>query len=168
MKARLALIALLLQQSLVGAAGPELPPGWRQPTEPELADGWRAGCENRCAWTAADFNADGLADGAFIAIDDVRHRGGLLVGLNTPSGRQDWHMLDEFELSSLSVMGLRVQTTGPVAVLCVQDTANCGKDGKAAVQLRQPALSYFKHEATESVFVWQPSDQSFRRLWLSE
>ena len=168
MKARLALIALLLLQSLVCAAGPELPPGWRQPTERELADGWRAGCENRCAWIAADFNADGLTDQALLAIDDVRHRGGLLAGLSTPSGRKDWHLLDEFELSRLSVMGLRVQAAGLLRVLCTEGTANCGRDGKAAVRVPQPAISYFKHEATESIFVWQPGDQSFKRLWLSE
>ena len=168
MKTLFALLALLLQQSFVAAAEPELPLGWRQLAKSELMDPWRDGCANRCAWMAADFNADGRTEGAFIAVNEKRRTGGLLVFLYTRSGKQTWHVLDEFDLSVLSVMGVRTQPNDQVRALCANGTSNCGKDGKVGVTVRQPAISYFKYEATESVFIWRRSNQGFKRLWLSE
>ena len=75
-------LVLLLSPIPAVAGGPALPEGWRLPNSDELGASWRTGAL-RNAVVLADFNGDGLSDGAYVAVrsdgsgfgDDARDGG---------------------------------------------------------------------------------------------
>jgi len=151
------------------ASGPVFPPGWRSPTNEELQDSWRNDCPNRCAWVAADFNGDHLVEGAFLAVHEKRKVFGLLAFVYSKPGREHWFVLDEIkDPSFVTVMGVQSYSPGIYRVMCFENEKNCGPDGRRALKLTLPSISYFKSESASSIYYWHESKKRFVRAWESD
>lgn len=151
-----------------------LPDGWRYPTTEELSDEpGRKDSPTKLAKAIADFNGDGINDEAFLLKSTKFSGEGLFVHLSDKQKVFRWIKLDvidwgpKYPKVNLS-MGISIAKPGKYKTACGKGYFECKKDEPEVIQLKQPALDYFKFESANSFFVWDEKTAIFKRIWMSD
>lgn len=171
-----AALLLLSAHPATAADAIRLPDGWRLPTKQELADEQlRTRSPSKYAKAVADFNGDGVPDEAFLLKSTKFSGEGLQVRLSNGRKGFRWVVLDTIdwgaEYPSVPLaMGIATVKPGSYEYLCIEEGNDCneGGDGKRKINLKRPALEYFKFESAASAFYWKSEKKSFIRIWISD
>lgn len=173
MKIAILLVTLCLMPLLVLAQSAELmpPEGWRFPTEADYTDSWK---EFRATipvpfHAQADFNGDGLPDGAWILLSTQDTSGGLFVFLAQKEGPPKAIFLDQDPgVYKAQYMGIKIVPPGKYQTACGKGYFKCGPSEPRVLHLARPAISYFLYNSTESFFWWDTKSGLFQRTWISK
>ncbi|MDP2277699.1 MAG: hypothetical protein Q8K51_05690 [Nitrospirota bacterium] len=142
---------------------------WRTPTKSELAHDldWRKEDPNLYLKAKADFDGDGKEDTASLLINDKKNKMGLFVELSSRPGKRI--KLDEIEDKSwIEVMGITVAKPGNYKTACGKGYFDCEKGEPEALNLKLPAIDYFKEGSANSFFIWDKKTKQFQRIWMSD
>jgi hypothetical protein len=164
MKLWLSILLFLLMTNSVYSSGPTLPKQYRMPTEEELSAEWRKGDANKYATVAADFNGDGLVDGAFLVVDEKHKKLVLMVVLINKDFSETWLKLQNMDLAALKYQGIAL--IKPSIVTVYKGEAN--ENSKQAKTLKFNSIKSFSSEGPSSVFFWDLSKYQFKQLWLTK
>ena len=174
------LAALLLVPTILPAAQPALPEGWRFATPDELSDDseYRNASPTQFVRAVADFNGDDIPDWAYL-VKSTRFSGeGLVLSLSCGPGCSRWITLDsinwgpDYPSVGLS-MGIDIIPPGTYEYICVEAQNDCvppereGR-GRPTITIHNPGLTYFKLESASSFFYWDPDRAIFIRVWSSD
>lgn len=165
MKLWLSALLLLLTINSAYAGGPTLPKEYRMPTDEELSSTWRKADADKYASIAADFNGDGLVDGAFLVVDKKHKKLVLMVVLfNTDSSEKTWHELQTMDYATLKYQGIALIKPSTVSVYKGEATENT----KHPITLKFNSIKSFSSEGPSSIFFWDASKKQFQRHWLTK
>jgi hypothetical protein len=143
--------------------------GWRVPTKAELADdtGWRKDDKALYLTAKADFDGDGKQDKVILLINDKKNKMGLFVELSSQPGKKI--KLDEMDDKVwIQVMGVTVAKPGKYKTACGKGYWACEKGEPASLNLKLPAIDYFKEGSANSFFIWDKTTMQFKRIWISD
>jgi hypothetical protein len=158
------ILLFFLITNSVYASGPTLPKQYRFPTEEELSAEWRKGDADKYATIAADFNGDGLVDGAFLVVDEKHKKLVLMIVLINKDFSETWLKLQSMDLAALKYQGIALIRPSTVTVYKGEAVEN----NKQAKTLKFNSIKSFSSEGPSSVFFWNPSKQRFHQLWLTK
>ena len=157
------IIAILTITSASYAGGPVLPEPWRLPTKSELDASWRS-ASDRSASVSADFNADGLVDGAFVVLSADGARFGVVAFLSSKSGAERWFTIPDFPKYGYLNLGVREREPGTYRVY-----GPLGNDDpKVEIELKNHGFSFFQPESSSTLVVWSEADGRFEQHSESE
>jgi hypothetical protein len=159
-----AALFFLLMTNSVYASGPTLPNQYRMPTEEELSGEWRKGDADKYATVAADFNGDGLIDGAFLVVDEKQKKLVLMAVLINKDFSETWLKLQNMDLAALKYQG--VALINPSAVTLYKGAVS--ENNKQAKTLKFNSIKSFSSEGPSSVFFWDSAKQRFQQFWLTK
>jgi hypothetical protein len=168
-------LALSYAGSVPAALG--LPKDWRLPTETEASDQQRNDMPGRYARVVADFNGDGIDDEALLLKSQRFSGEALWVKLSVRNNDPQWVQLARIDWGRDYpnvdlAMGVKVIPPGTYSYICVDGSRACDKgldhQGRPKITTDRPGILYFKFESAASMFIWDPSRQKFRRLWVSD
>ncbi len=143
--------------------------GWRKPDNKELGNdySWRKEDPNLYLTAKADYDGDGKEDMAFLLINDKENKMGLFVELGSRPGKKI--KLDQFDDKSwLEVMGIAVAKLGKYKTACGKGYFDCEKGEPKTLDLKLPAIDYFKEGSANSFFIWNKKTNQFKRIWMSD
>jgi hypothetical protein len=143
--------------------------GWRVPAKADLADesGWRNVDKSLYLTVSADFDGDGKKDKASLLINDKKNKMGLFVELSSQPGKKI--RLDETDDKSwIQAMGITIAKPGKYKTACGKGYWACEKGEPASLNLKLPAIDYFKEESASSFFIWDKKTKQFKRIWISD
>jgi hypothetical protein len=142
---------------------------WRVPTKAELADetGWRKDDKTLYLTAEADFDGDGKQDNVSLLVNDKKNSMGLFVELSSQPGKKI--KLDEIDDKSwIQVMGVTVAKPGKYKTACGKGYWACEDGEPAVLNLKLPAIDYFKEGSANSFFIWDKKTKQFKRIWISD
>lgn len=148
----------------VYASGPTYPKQYRNPTKEELSSEWRKADQEKYATIAADFNGDGLVDGAFLLVDENHKKLDLMVVLINNDFPETWIKLQSMDYAAFKYQGVALVEPTTVSVY-ESDTA---EETKRPVILRFNSIKSFSTEGSSSIFTWDSSEKQFQQNWLSK
>jgi hypothetical protein len=157
-------LLLILLASPIYASGPTLPKQYRVPTEDELSSEWRKDAPDRYASVAADFNGDGLVDGAFLAVDEKHKKLVLMVVLFKKDSSEIWLKLQTMDYAALKYQGITLVKPSTISAYKGEATENT----KHPITLKFNSIKSFSSEGPSSVFFWDQSRHQFKHLWLTK
>lgn len=164
------LMALLMQGVSCHAENhmPYLPDDWEFPEVKDISnEKWRQGMPGKALVISGDFDADKLTDYAVLATHKTGESSGLLVYLSRESGNNGWQVLDLFE-GSVNAIGIDLYPPGDYRVLCVDESENCGDDGKYEIRIYNDSISYYRVASSGSIFIWNVQNARFDQIWESD
>ncbi|MCJ7547619.1 MAG: hypothetical protein MUP30_12500 [Deltaproteobacteria bacterium] len=164
MKLWLSVLSIILLASSIYASGPTLPKQYRMPTEDELSSEWRKGDSDKYASVAADFNDDGLVDGAFLVVDEKHKKLVLTVVLINKDFSETWLKLQTMDFAALKYQGIALIKPSTVSVY----RGEANENTKHPITLKFNSIRSFSSEGPSSVFFWDPSKHQFQHLWLTK
>ncbi len=165
MKSILIAIALLLPLELPAQDFTD----WRKPDNKELGNdySWRKEDPNLYLTAKADFDGDGEKDKAFLLINGTENKMGLFVELSSQPGKKI--KLDESDDKGwIEVMGITVAKPGKYKTACGKGYFDCKKGEPKKLNLKLPAIDYFKEGSANSYFIWDTTKKKFNRIWMSD
>lgn len=65
-------------------------------------------------------------------------------------------------------MGLAVLPEGRYRTACGKGYFECEEGEPEEIDVKFPALSFFKFESAASAFYWDRRDAAFKKIWLSD
>jgi hypothetical protein len=68
----------------------------------------------------------------------------------------------------MKAMSVEPPAPGRYETACSKGYWDCQSSEPEVLELRNPAVFFFKEESAASVYVWVPSTKQFRRIWLSD
>jgi hypothetical protein len=142
---------------------------WRTPAKSELTDAsdWRKEDPELYLTAKADFDGDGKEDTARLMINAKENKMGLFVELGSHHGKKI--RLDEIDGKSwIDVIGITVAKPGKYKTACGKGYWDCKKDEPEALNLKLPAIDYFKEGSANSFFIWDKKTKQFKRIWMSD
>jgi hypothetical protein len=145
-------------------SGPTLPKEYRVPTNQELSAEWRKGDPGAFATVNADFNGDGLVDGAFLIVDDSRKELVLMVSLINKDSSETWLKLQAMDYAALKYQGIAL--IKPSALTVYKGTGN--DEEKQSMTLEFNSIKSFSSEGASSIFSWDASKRQFKQYWLTK
>jgi len=152
--------------------GDDVPRGWRRPEADETAQAWRDGSEHRYLQLRADFTGDGLEDEAAFLVETPLVRLVLvLLEARKETSAPTIHLIDDLgEVGLLESAGIDIASPGTHRVMCekVSKKACPAKDRKRPLEVRTPAIDYFKPESARRLFYWNPATQQLDQVWTSD
>ncbi|WP_038246646.1 hypothetical protein [Ghiorsea bivora] len=167
------LFTVLLLPLLAGCEETSLPEGWRFPTNADFIGEWKENEKyvEKPYLAEADFDGNGVLDQAWILIKDD-NSWGVFVILDLDSTDPDWIQLDITEKGSKTYlppqsMGLDVVSEGKYKTVCGKGY-DCEKNEPKEIELRLPAIRYFRYESASSIFYWDKKTSAFKRIWMSD
>jgi hypothetical protein len=142
-------------------------PDWRVPTKSDFADesGWRQNDKTLYLTVKADFDGDGKQDNVSLLINDKKNKMGLFAEL---SSLPDKIKLAEDDKTVIQIMGVTVAMPGKYKTACGKGYWACEKGEPATLNLKLPAIDYFKEESANSFFIWNKKTKQFERVWMSD
>ena len=164
MKIFLSILLLVCLANTVSASGPTLPKQYRMPTDEELSAEWRKQDANKDAMVAADFNGDGLVDGAFLVVDKKNNKLVLMVVLINKDFTETWLELQTMDYAALKYQGIAL--VEPAAVFVYKDEAD--EYAKQPITLKFNSIKSFSSEGPSSIFLWDASKRQFQQHWLTK
>ncbi len=127
--------------------------------------GWRQSDKALYLTAKADFDGDGKQDTVRLLINDKKNKIGLFVEL---SSKPDETQLAEDDKTAIQVMGVTIAMPGKYKTACGKEYWACEKNEPAALNLKYPAIDYFKKESANSFFIWNKKAKQFERVWMSD
>jgi hypothetical protein len=164
MKPFLSVLLIVCLASPVYASGPTLPKQYRMPTDVELSGVWRMGDSDKFATVAADFNGDGLVDGAFLVVDEKHKKLVLMVVLINKDFTETWLKLQTMDYAALKYQGIALVKPSTVSVYKGEATENT----KHPMTLKFNSIKSFSSEGSSSIFSWDASKKQFQQHWLTK
>ena len=164
MKLLISVLMSILLASPVYASGPTLPKQYRMPTDEELSAEWRKEDANKYATVAADFNGDGLVDGAFLVVDKKNNKLVLMVVLINKDFTETWLKLQTMDYVALKYQGIALVKPHTVSVYKGEAFENT----KHPITLQFNSIKSFSSEGPSSIFTWDASKNQFLRHWLTK
>ena len=163
----LVLSVLFLFGGVATAANP--PPGFRYPVEADRTGDWKTYSERLPTpyRAAADFNADGMTDEAWILLGATGKGWGLFLFLGQQEGPAKGIKLDGGDGQAQS-FGVSVVEPGEYPTACGKGYWDCAEDEPAKLVLSIPALDFFYFESANSFFWWDSKAEQFKRTWMSD
>ena len=143
--------------------------GWRSPLKSELTLDSSLGKErgDSLLRAQADFNGDSKIDVANILINDKENKMGLFVELGGYPGQ--CFQLDEInDKSWAEIMGISIAKPGNYKTACGKGYWKCKKNEPGELELKLPAIDYFKEGSASSFFIWDKKEKTFNRIWMSD
>jgi len=143
--------------------------GWRTPNKSELTIDSSLRKEGAISLLTAkaDFDGDGKQDEASLLINDKENKMGLFVELSSQPGKKI--KLDEIDNKSwIEVMGITVAKPGKYKTACGKGYFDCQKGEPEELNLKLPAIDYFKEGSANSFFIWDKKTKQFKRIWMSD
>jgi len=140
---------------------------WRVPNKSDFAgeSGWRQNDKTLYLTAKADFDGDGKQDIVSILINDKINKMGLFAELSSKPGKIQ---LVEDDKTGIQVMGIAVAKPGKYKTACGKGYWACEKGEPATLNLKFPAIDYFKEESASSFFIWNKKAKQFERVWMSD
>jgi hypothetical protein len=167
----ISILSVLLLIQTVALAEIALPNGWRKPTNDEITDDMfkaRSKDPNRHLAAKADFNGDGIIDTAIMLVNDAEDKMGLFVFISK-EGNFKSVLLEQIEDKTwVDAMGLSVVEPGRYKTACGKGYWDCPEGVPEILDLKRPAINFFKFESANSFFVCDKSKNSFKRIWMSD
>lgn len=145
----------------------KLPEGWREPLEDEVPDNefmYRVKDPDRYTAARADFNGDGIIDSVQMLVNDSTGKVGIFAFMSKQGGFKTILLAEQSSLG----MGLSVVAPGEYKTACGKGYWKCKEGEPAILALKRPAVNYFHFEGTNSFFVWDEPEKSFKRIWMSD
>jgi len=164
MKLLLSISLVFFLTSHVYASGPTYPKQYRNPTKEELSSEWRKADPEKYATIAADFNGDGLVDGAFLLVDENHKKLDLVVVLINKNFSETWIKLQSMDYTAFKYQGITLVEPTTVSVYKIDTT----EETKQPVSLKFNAIKSFSSEGSSSIFTWDSSEKQFQQNWLSK
>jgi len=91
----------------------------------------------------------------------------LYVELSSKPGQKI--KLDEFDDKAwITVMGVTIAKPGKYKTACGKGYFECEKGEPAELNLKLPAIDYFKEGSANSFFIWDKKAKQFKRIWMSD
>ncbi len=167
-------VSLLLVKPAIAKDEIMLPEGWRYPSPSELsAEPARNDSPTKYSKAVADFNGDGIVDEAYLLKSTKFSGEGLFVRLSDKRIGFKWVELDiidwgkEYPKVDLS-MGIDIAKHGKYKTACGKGYFECNEGEPEVLNLKQPAINYFRFESANSFFVWDNKTRRFNRIWMSD
>lgn len=110
-----------------------------------------------------DWDGDGRVDSTFLAISNDEKTEALLVVM-FPSGKETWLILARGDFDKVLFMGLEKHAPGTYQVLCATKQ-ECELGYKKRVTFMYDTIVYYRPESASSIFVWNPEQGAFDRVW---
>lgn len=148
----------------VYASGPTLPKQYRIPTNEVLSAEWRKGAPDEYATVAADFNGDGLVDGAFLVVDENHKKIVLMVVLISKNLSETWLELQAMGYAALKYQGIALVDPSNVSVY----KGDLADETKHSMTLKFNSIKSFSSEGPSSIFTWDRSKMQFQQHWLTK
>ena len=164
MKILLPVLLVIFLASPVYASGPTLPKQYRIPTNEELSAEWRKGDPDECAKLAADFNGDGLVDGAFLVVDKNHKKLVLMVVLINKNLSETWLEIQAMDYAALKYQGIALVEPSTVSVY----KGDATDETKHSMTLKLNSIKSFSPEGPSSIFTWDSSKMQFQQHWLTK
>jgi hypothetical protein len=164
MKLLLSVLLAIFLSSHVYANGPSYPEQYRNLTEEELSSEWRKADSEKYTKIVADFNGDGLVDGAFLLVDDKNKKLVLLAALCDNNSSYKWIELQTMDYAALNYQGISLVKPTTVAVY----KGDITKETKQPVTLNFNSIKSFSSEGSSSIFTWDSSKKQFQQYWLTK
>jgi hypothetical protein len=144
--------------------------GWRALTQSELAEnlGWRKEDPNFYISVKADFDGDGKEDEARLLINDKENKMGLFVTLSSQKRANPLLLEAIDDKRTIEVMGIEVAKPGTYKTACGKGYWACERGEPAVLNLKSPAIDFFRFESANSYFVWDTKTKKFKRIWMSD
>jgi hypothetical protein len=135
---------------------PEFPAGWTPATASEYsAEDLSFRKQQVPNHIEADFNADGIADHAWILINTSKSLYGLFVFLGQKNGGLKMIPLDEHKRETEKLfMGISLWEPGQYKTACGKGYWECKYDETEVLKLQTPGINFFAFESANSVFYW--------------
>jgi hypothetical protein len=160
--------SIIVSAAIFCMAATPIPDGWRTPTEKEINQDWRKEKSHHYVVVNADFNGDGIEDEARLL---VRQKGqGMALFAFVSQGKSfKEYSLDELEDAGwLEVMGIDLAKKGKYKTACGKGYFDCESGEPEQINLKRPAIDYFKEGSANSFFYWDDKKKAFNRVWISD
>lgn len=138
--------------------------GWKFPEKKDLSEDWRAIDPNFFSYVIGDFDGNGKADRAFLAISDDNTQVALIVELNG----NKYYIPREFLKSKLPIIGIKKVVSGEYLTACGKGYFDCKNGEFSTVKTPNDSIEVFKYEGDSSLFYWDKEIQSFKEIWISD
>ncbi len=142
--------------------------GWRSPTNDELGDiSWRKDDPALYLKGTGDFDGDGKQDSVSILVNDKENKMGLFVHLSSKPGKSI--RLTEFEGKSwIQTRGVRIAPPGKYETACGKGYWECQKGEPGSLDLKLPAIDFFKEGSANHFFIWDKKARQFKSIDMSD
>ena len=167
----MALLAVVLPACALLRSDDDVPRGWRHPSPAATAQTWRDDRPHRYLRVRADFTGDGLVDEVAFLVEMPDDRLVLVLEESRKEGTPTMHLIDDLgDIGLLESAGIDVVGPGTYRVMCEQiSKKTCrDKDRKRPLELRTPAIDYFKPESGRRLLYWNPTAQQLDQAWTSD
>ena len=162
---------LWLALSLAMGGNPWPPAGWRLPTEADYSGDWLAFRKDLPTpfHVEADFNGDGVPDDAWILLRStgVGWRVVARVSQKGASARM-FDLVDPDGDASAQYHGIALVKPGRYETACGKGYFECKPGEPEVLNLKKPAIEFFKYESASSIFFWESKAKRFRQVWTSD
>jgi hypothetical protein len=150
---------------------PDPPHGWHRPTPDELSgEPLRKNHPTQYIEAEADFDGDGKEDHAALFTADDGKSEAVFVKLSSHKP-QEWMIAASMVHSRPSMnvgMGISVEAPGVKKTACGKGYWNCKTGEPSELNLKQPAISFFRFESSGSIVYWDKTKRQFLQVWTSD
>lgn len=145
---------------------------WRFPDDADITYDWEIYRQDGSEFftVTEDFNGDHKQDEAWFLIKNDDSEWGLFVFLDAHSKDPEIVELDRTKMSECppQCMGIALAPWGYQVTLCGKDYFECDLSEPKIINLKLPAIDYFRFESANSYFAWNKELDSFERIWISD
>ena len=149
---------LWLALSLVLHANAWPPAGWRLPTEADYSGDWLAFRQDVPTpfHVEADFNGDGVRDDAWILLRSTGV-GWRVVARVSQKGAaaRTCDLVEPDGDASAQYHGIALVKPGRYETACGKGYFECETGEPEVLDLKRPAIEFFKYESASSIFFWE-------------
>jgi hypothetical protein len=148
----------------------DFPPGWRPAEKSDYSDEDLKFVDNIVPnHLTADFNGDGIKDEAWILLHKTKNKYGLFVFMGRKGGGRKMFKLAEYPKRTEKIyMGIIFLEPGTYKTACGKGYWDCAPEEPEILLLQKPGIDLFQFESADSVFYWNPKNNKFKRIWLSD
>ncbi len=101
-------------------------------------------------------------------INDKENKMGLLVTLSSQKRANPLLLEAIDDKRTIEVMGIEVAKPGTHKTACGKGYWACERGEPAVLNLKSPAIDFFRFESANSYFVWDTKTKKFKRIWMSD
>jgi len=146
------------------------PTGWHKPTPDELGrEPLRDKQPTRYVEARADFDGDGTDDDAALFMADDGMSEGVFVKLSSVATSQWTHIETvRHPRASGPLMGIAVAKPAAFTTACGKGHWKCNEGEPVVVDLKHPAIDFFRFESASSIIYWDSAAREFKRISTSD
>lgn len=146
------------------------PQGFRFPNERDYSADWKIAAPGDTPpfVVNADFNGDNLPDEAWLLPAATARGWGLFVFLGVANGSPRVVRLEGNQDSEVDGFGVALAEPGKHKTACGKGYWQCERDEPEVLNLKFPAIEFFRFESASSIFWWDVRTATFKRTWISD